>query len=100
MQQFGNWSNFLGIAVMNEPSMLLEENHHEELRMFYVAAYDIVRRYSQTSVVAITTLYQQHREKWVAEFSKPPFYNVLVDWCVSFVTCWSYLSLVEVVFPA
>ena len=74
-----NYSNFLGIEIINEPAEVEEMLHHEDLESYYHDAYHIVRAKSDTLLVIISDLWSDYFNTWNI-FKEPNYYNFGMDW--------------------
>jgi len=79
LRRYGSRSNLIGIELMNEPDMNVEENQHEELIKYYRHGYSIVRQYSDSLYVVISELWDQYFDRWM-DFQEPAYFNFIVDW--------------------
>jgi len=74
-----NYSNFLGIEIINEPAEVEELLHHKDLESYYHDAYHVVRAHSDTLLVIISDLWSDYFNTWNM-FKEPNYYNFGMDW--------------------
>jgi glucan 1,3-beta-glucosidase len=80
MTDYSHYANFLGIELLNEPSLDLSLNYHSLLVNFYQEAYQIIRYYHESCLVIINELYDQNYPAWNNVMKEPLYYNVIMDY--------------------
>ena len=75
--RYSTRKNLLGFELLNEPSHDIEALNHDKLEGFYVAGYDIIRKYSSTCLVVFNELYSEYYDIWKNFAKEPAFYNVV-----------------------
>lgn len=80
MIKYSHYSNFLGVELLNEPSLYYSSWNHTMLVNYYTSAYKIIRSYHSSCHIWINELYEHNYMKWKFELQEPSFYNVIMDY--------------------
>lgn len=78
-KRYGSRPNLFGIELMNEPSYDLEQYSHDDLLNYYSAAYNVIRKYTDKTIV-INVLYPDFYSIWDMEFQDSTYYGIVVDY--------------------
>ena len=79
VKRYGSRKSFLGVELVNEPSLHYSQDMHPQLLSFYRAAYKAVRAHSRDCLVVFNELYAQCYSMWSTELQEPEYYNVVMD---------------------
>ena len=80
LKRYSNYTNLLGIELLNEPGLIIEANSHNLLESFYRSSYSLIRRYHPSLYIIYNELYSDYYSIWDNKFLEPKYYNIIVDW--------------------
>jgi len=78
-KRYSSRSNLLAIELLNEPGWSLEEDH-ANLLQYYKDCYNEIRKYSDSVLVAINTLYSEFYDVWDLELPPAEYPGLIIDW--------------------